>query len=1113
MDVFSKLPLHTYSLVMARSRFAVPAAILATSVALGVAAWQGYVRFGGAEGSRVVAVGLYENAPKIYTAAHGHPAGLFVELLNEMARIEGWQLRYVPCKWAECLDRLEQGQLDLLPDVAFSAERDQRFDFHTVSVAGSWSQVYSSPRLKVTSLAELAGKRIAILQGGIQQSFFAQLMASGNYDYREVPVTSLDQGYAAVAAGKADAVVTNSFFAAHNGAKYKLQETPIVFLPSNLYFATGNGRNADLLDRIDAHLTAWRRSDSSIYFDALHRAMAAPPEVLVPTWVQWSLAALAGGLLLLAAVSLLLRRQVEHRTRELVATARELESQRANLEHLVAARTAELVAAKEEAERLTLVKSDFLANMSHEIRTPMNAILGMLYLALKNELPAGLRNQLTKAQAAARSLLGIINDILDFSKIEAGKLTIEQVEFSLDAVLEQLADTVGYQAEHKGIEFLIRHDPTIPARLIGDPLRLGQILLNLCGNAVKFTERGEIELAFHRLDINDTEITIRVCVRDTGIGMSPDAQKTLFEKFTQADQTTTRRFGGTGLGLAISKNLVELMGGRIWVENSAPGKGTTICFTVPLQISNEAQVRQHELVERAGPLLEGVRVLVVDDNQVSRDILADMLRFFRLDVGTVASGAAALAELRAAASRPYDLVLMDWSMPGMNGDEATQRIHCDTAIPHQPKVVMITAYGREDVIRLAEQAGVDGFLIKPVSPSILLDSILSVLGRRRIFRANDGYRPSVPDLTTSGQLAGAQVLVVEDNDISREFAIELLRGEGIEVDSAANGEEALDSVQRRDYDAVLMDIQMPVMDGLEATRRIRALADARGGERFARLPIIAMTALAMAKDADQSRTAGMNDHVTKPIAPDQLMAVLARWIRLPAVRRAGVPQVDEIPADLLALTSLDTREGIRRIGGKADAYRRQLRRFREHYADAVAELQRAAERGVREAEEYCHMLKGVAGNLGARELYRKLGEIDTRLRQGDLPDATALAELHALLEAVLRDIDGLPVKPAPESAAGAVPLDYVQLLERLEDLEHAFENDLGAAEPLLGDLRSSAAGTPFEPQIAAIAASFDVFDIDRALAQLGTLRQSLRQAQSREGDHDQRRPAAHSHRR
>ncbi|HSG22399.1 MAG TPA: ATP-binding protein, partial [Azonexus sp.] len=377
----------------------------------------------------------------------------------------------------------------------------------------------------------------------------------------------------------------------------------------------------------------------------------------------------------------------------------------------------EMSRAKTLAEEATRMKSDFLANMSHEIRTPMNAILGMLYLALKNDMAPALHNYLSKAQGAAHSLLGIINDILDFSKIEAGKLDIEQVEFGLDAVLEQLSDAVGYLVEHKGIEFLIRYDPAIPPRLVGDPLRLGQILLNLCGNAVKFTEQGEIELAFRCLNASETDITMQVSVRDSGIGMTQEVQDKLFEKFTQADQTTTRRFGGTGLGLAISKNLAELMGGRIWVEDSQPGQGTTICFTVQLQIARQAQARQRELVEQAGPLLAGIRVLVVDDNEVSLEILAEMLRFFRLEVSTAASGPAALAALQAATANPYDLVLMDWRMPGMNGDEATQRIHRDAAIPHQPKIVMVTAYGREDVIHLAEQAGVDGFLIKPVSPS------------------------------------------------------------------------------------------------------------------------------------------------------------------------------------------------------------------------------------------------------------------------------------------------------------------------------------------------------------------------------------------------------------
>jgi two-component system sensor histidine kinase/response regulator len=751
----------------------------------------------------------------------------------------------------------------------------------------------------------------------------------------------------------------------------------------------------------------------------------------------------------------------------------------------------EAAAAREAAEAANLSKSQFLANMSHEIRTPMNAILGMLFLALKTDLPPALHNYLTKAQGAAHALLGIINDILDFSKIEAGKLDIERIEFGLDAVLERLTDAVGYQAEHKGVEFLIRYDPAIPPTLIGDPLRLGQILLNLCSNAVKFTEQGEIELAFRALAATEADITVQACVRDSGIGMTPEAQGKLFQKFTQADQSTTRRFGGTGLGLAISKQLVELMGGRIWVEDTQSGKGTTICFTVRLEVARLAQAHRRELVERVGPLLKGIRVLVVDDNEVSREIMAEMLRFFHLDVGVAADGAAALAALEAAGAAPFDLVLMDWRMPGMNGDEVTQRLHRDAAIEPKPKVVMVSAYGREDVLRLAEQAGVNGFLIKPVSPSLMLDTILSVLGRGRILGGGDKRRVAKPDLASSGRLAGARLLLVEDNDINREFATELLRSEGIEVDEAENGQVAVAKVQEQDYDAVLMDIQMPLMDGLEAARRIRALAEAPGGRRFAELPIIAMTALAMAQDEDRSRAAGMNDHVTKPIAPDWLMAVLEKWVRPPAGRpgkSAVAAQAGEIPADLLALTSLDAREGIRRIGGKADAYRKQLRRFREHYSDAVAELRRrAAEQGTQRAEEHCHALKGVTGNIGARALYARIVAIDARLKQGMAPDGAALADADTLLQQVMSEIDGLAAAEPPVPPTAAVPLSADALRARLARLARALEYDLGAAEPLLAELRNGVAGTPLQTEVAAVAELADAFDIDAALARLKTI--------------------------
>ena len=971
-------------------------AILLVPVALTLTIWIRLTDGPARDTGRLIRVGLYENAPKVYTDANGHPAGLFVELLEAIARAEDWRLSYVPCRWAECLERLERGELDLMPDVAFSSERAQRFDFNQVSVASSWSQVYTHPDLPVLGLEDLAGKRVAILEGGIQQRFFEQLMAGSRHPYDRVPVGSLQQGYAAVVAGQADAVVTNSFFAAHNGARYRLRETPILFLPSALYFATTKGHNAERLERIDAHLTDWRRDADSLYFNALHRAMALPPEMLVPHWARWSLMGLGVGLLFLISLSLLLRRLVEQRTRALARTTRVLEDERASLESQVAARTAELRALMEEmreartlAEQATHLKSEFLANMSHEIRTPMNAILGMLHLALKQRLAPDVQNYLIKARHSSQTLLGLIDDILDLSKIEAGKLAIERVEFGLDGVLEQLTDAIVTQAERKGIEFLIRYDITIPPTLIGDPLRLGQVLLNLCGNALKFTDSGEIEVALHRLDAGETDLTLQVCVRDTGIGMTPETQARLFEKFMQADQSTTRRFGGTGLGLAISKNLVELMGGRLWVEDSQPGHGSTFCFTVRLEVARQALERRQEPVEQAVPLRRGIRRPAVDDNEVS------------------------------------------------------------------------------------------------------------VLGRRRILSDVGRKDPSATAPALSVRPAGARVLLVEDNAINREFAGELLRREGLEVDEANDGQEALEQVQRRDYEAVLMDIQMPVMDGYEATRRIRALADTPGGERFARLPIIAMTALAMVRDSERSQAAGMNDHVSKPIAPDHLMQVLARWIERPASEPRPPlqprPDIEDLPADLLALCSLDVREGVRRIGGRAAAYRKQLRRFRRHYGGAVEELERLVrEDDPARAEEYCHALKGVFGNLGAVVLHERLNAIDDRLKCGRRPDPGMLDEMRGHLERLMAEIDTLEAPAPPPAVPGAASLTAEQIDALLERLIEALNADLGLVDPLLGELRAGTAGGGLETEIAAVANHFDVFAIDEALALAKALRARLR---------------------
>ena len=750
--------------------------------------------------------------------------------------------------------------------------------------------------------------------------------------------------------------------------------------------------------------------------------------------------------------------------------------------HELEAAQADLARARDVAEEATQAKSMFLANMSHEIRTPMNAIIGLSNLALLNAPDFKQRDYLAKIHTAGVSLLGIINDILDFSKIEAGALTIETIPFWVDDVLGNVNTLIGQRASEKKLELVFSVADDVPQGLLGDPLRVSQILTNLIGNAVKFTEEGHIQVSITRLDERNGRVCLEIAVADTGIGMTQEQSARLFSAFSQADGSTTRRYGGTGLGLTIVKRLAELMDGGVEVESEA-GVGSTFRVTLWLGVTERQRPRQAMPVA-----IVGMRALVVDDNPLAAEILTRSLQALQMRADSVGSAREAYAVLdRAAAEDPYRVVFMDHWMPEIDGAEAARAIlhdkgglHDDKAGGTPPQIIMVTGFATEAVRQAAEAAGAAGFLTKPVTLSSLYDMLVGT------FAGGGKARSALPE-AAAPNLTGIRVLLVEDNAVNQQIAVELLTRGGAAVTVANNGREAVAAiigvVQPPPCDIVLMDMQMPVMDGHEATREIRS------DPRYDSLPIIAMTAQAMAEERDQCLAEGMNDHITKPIDPDLLYRTVLAFAGHRVVPRAGVaseaPATEAASVELTAIAGVDIADGLHRVGGNLRLYRAMLQQYAEDQAETPAALRAALAAGdVKTAERLAHTLKGVSATLGIKPASEAGAVVEDRIRHGRLEgiedDLVALEEATGAVIAAIRAAltTAAPAAAAPDSADIAV---VIPLLGRLEEL---LVNSDGAALDCVLEAQEALARVLSADEFAGLTREVQNFAFDAALAQL-----------------------------